>query len=70
MCIKAETLLTAPWDREAKLAPLTPARQLVAGPFADDRAGNITDVILVEQQEGPQARPGQRLPYAAQPVSV
>jgi hypothetical protein len=28
------------------------------------------DVILVEQQEGPQARPGQRLPNAAQPVGM
>jgi hypothetical protein len=39
-------------------------------PLADHRAGNIADVVLVEQQKGSQIRSGQRLAQAAQPVGV
>jgi hypothetical protein len=44
----------------------------IAGPppLADHRAGDIADVVLVEQEEGSQIRSGQRLAQAAQPVGV
>src|SRR5499433_2321894 len=47
-----------------------PARQLVARPLADDGAGDVADVVLVEDEERAQARARERLAHAAQAVRV
>ena len=44
--------------------------QLVAGPLADDGAGDVADVVLIETEHGAEAGLGQRLARACQPVAV
>src|SRR5262249_38644552 len=48
----------------------TPARQLVARPLANDRAGEITDVVLVEDEDSAEPRSGERLARAAEAIGV
>ena len=47
-----------------------PARELVARPLADDRAREIADVVLVEDEHGAEPGGGQRLAGAAETVGV
>src|SRR5438552_2996954 len=44
--------------------------QFVASPLADDGARDVTDVVLIETQHCTEARVGQRLPRAREPVSM
>ena len=46
------------------------ARELVARPFADHRARRVADVVLVEAEQRAEARAGERLARARQPVVV
>src|SRR3989442_33000 len=48
----------------------TPARELVPGPLADDRARDVPDVVLVEDQQRAEPGAGQGLANAAQAVPV
>src|SRR5262244_4068632 len=47
-----------------------PADQLVAGPLADDGAGDVADVVLVEHEERAEAGASERLAGAPQAVGV
>src|ERR1700694_1537576 len=46
------------------------ARELVARPFADDGAGGIADIVLVEREQRPQAGVRERGAHAREPVLV
>ena len=46
------------------------ADELVARPLADHGAGDVADIVLVEDEEGAQPGAGQRLPRAPEPVGV
>jgi hypothetical protein len=46
------------------------ARQLVAGPLADDGAGDVADIVLIEAQQGTEPRSGQRRARACEPIIV
>src|SRR5262245_14277215 len=48
----------------------TPARELVARPFTDDRARDVADVVLVEHEQGAETRGGQGLAHPPQAVAV
>ena len=45
------------------------ASHLVARPFADHRAGDVADVVLIEAQQRAEARFGERRTRACEPVS-
>jgi hypothetical protein len=47
-----------------------PSRELVARPLADDGAGQIADVVLVEDEHRAQPRACQRLPSPREAVGV
>src|SRR3989442_12029436 len=59
-----------PHPRLAGARQQAPARELVARPLADDRAREIADVVLVEHEDGAEARLRQRLARAAEPIGV
>src|SRR5262245_4174452 len=59
-----------PHKRFAIAGEQTPARQLVARPFADDGAGNVADVVLVEDEQRAQFRTAECSPRTCQPVFV
>src|SRR5437867_5461944 len=47
-----------------------PARELIPGPLADDRARDVADIVLVEDEQRAKAGAGQGLANPAQPVGV
>src|SRR5713101_8414155 len=47
-----------------------PAGELVARPLADHGAGDVADIVLVEQEQGAQPRPGEGPAGAAEAVLV
>src|SRR5439155_6562809 len=59
-----------PHPRLAVAGEQAPARELVARPFADDRAREIADVVLVEHEERAETRARQRLARAPEPIRV
>src|SRR5438093_3954980 len=59
-----------PDPRLAVAGQQAPARELVARPLADDGAGEIADVVLVEHEERAEARVRKRLARAAEPIGV
>src|SRR5256885_1924170 len=65
-CGRAEV----PDPRLARAGQQAPARELVACPFADDRAREVADVVLVEHEHGPEVGFRQRLARAAEAVGV
>src|SRR5207249_7580607 len=46
------------------------ARELVARPLADHRAGGVADVVLIEAKERPEARMRERCAHARETVVV
>ena len=46
------------------------AAHLVAGPFADSRAGQIADIVVVKYQQRAELRGAQRLPRSAESITM
>src|SRR6266850_4509619 len=59
-----------PQDRLTGAREQRPTRELVALPLADLGRGDVADVVDVEDQERAELGGLQRLPYAAQPVTM
>ena len=56
-----------PHPRFAVAGEQTPAREFVARPLADDRARDVADVVLIEDQQRAQLRLRQRITRAREP---
>src|SRR5262245_34811862 len=68
MMSRRRTEIPNPWF--ARSCKKTIADQFVTSPFADDRARDVTDVVLIEAQDRSITRIRQCLPGAGKPVSM